>query len=157
MIKPSKKFMLEAIRQAKLARDDGDYAIGAVIVKDNEVLVACSSRSKRDNSPIAHAEILAITEACDLLNSRHIPDCILYATHEPCPMCSSAAVFSRLKGIVYGAFIDDMRKHRLKSEGSNYLWRTIDISCEEVIKKSTEDIALIKGFMREDCMKLFHS
>jgi tRNA(Arg) A34 adenosine deaminase TadA len=157
VIKPSEEFMFEAIRQAKLARDDGDYAIGAVIVKGKEILVACSSRSKRGDSPIAHAEIIAITEACSLSNSRHIPNCILYTTHEPCPMCASVAVFSMLKGIVYGAFIDDMRKHRIKSEGSNYLWRTIDISCEEVIEASTENIELVKGFMREECVKLFHN
>lgn len=157
MLKPEKMFMREAIRQAQLGKSEGDYAIGAVIVQDGKIIVACNSRTKRDENPVAHAEILAMIEASKLLKSRHMSDCILYATHEPCPMCASAAVFSRLKGIVYGAFIEDMKNYRLANSGSSYLWRTIDIDCEEIINKSTEKIELVKGFMREECRQLFHS
>lgn len=157
MLTPDKSFMTEAIRQAALGRNEGDYAIGAVIVQGGKILVACNSRSKRDESPVAHAETLAMIEASKILKSRHMPECILYTTHEPCPMCTSVAVFSKLKGIIYGAQIEDMRNYRLANTGSKYLWRTIDIDCEEVIAKSTEDIEVVRGFMRSDCQKLFHS
>lgn len=157
MIEAKKEFMDEAIRQAILGKNEGDYGIGAVIVKDGKILVACNSRSKRDESPIAHAETLAIYEASKILKSRHIPDCILYTTHEPCPMCASVAVFAKMKGIIYGARTEDMKNYRLSNNGSSYLWRTIDISCEEIINKSTEKIDLVKDFMRDECKNLFHN
>lgn len=152
-----KEFMDEAIRQATLGKAEGDYGIGAVIVMNGKIVVACNSRSKRDESPIAHAETLAIAEASKILGNRHIPECILYSTHEPCPMCASVAVFAKLKGIVYGARTEDMKNYRLKNNGSPYLWRTIDITCEEIINKSTEKMEVIKDFMRDECKNLFHS
>lgn len=157
MIEPDKSFMLDAIRQAEFGKSENDYAIGAVIVQNNKILIACNSRSKRDESPIVHAETLAIVEASKIMKSRHLPDCILYTTHEPCPMCTSVAVFAKLKGIVYGARIEDMRSYRLANTSSPYLWRTIDIDCTEIIQKSTEKIELIKDFMRDECKLLFHS
>ncbi len=146
-----------AIRQAKIGQRNGDYAIGALIIKGDKVITAHNSRSKRDESPIAHAEVLAILRASEILGKRHLANCVLYSTHEPCPMCAFAAVFAKLKGIVYGARIEDMKRHREKNGNGNYLWRTIEISCKEVIEKSTENILLVKDFMREECLKLFHA
>lgn len=157
MIIPSEYYMREAIRQAQLGNAEGDYAIGAVVVQDDKILVACNSRSKRDESPVAHAETLALIEASKILGSRHMPGCILYSTHEPCPMCTSVSVFAKLKGIVYGAYIEDMRAFRLANSESPFLWRTIDIDCEEIIRQSTEHIELVKGYLREECKSLFHS
>jgi len=157
MIKPNGKYMLMAIEEAEKAREQGDYGIGAVIVKGNKVICKFSSHTKRDEDPVAHAEILAIMEASKILKSRHLTDCILYTTHEPCPMCASAIVWARMKGVVYGARYSDMKKYRLKKANKHYLWRTIDITCEIVFKKSTEKIELIKDFMRKDCIKLFHN
>lgn len=146
-----------AIKEAELARRQGDYAVGAVLVKGSKVLAACSNRSKRDESPIAHAEMLAILEGSKILKSRHLKNCILYATHEPCPMCASVIVWARLKGIVYGASYQDMKKYREKNANDNYLWRTINISCQEVFTKSTEKIELVRDFMRKECVELFHN
>lgn len=157
MIKPKEKFMELAIHEAKKARRQGDYAVGAVLVKGNKVLTACSNRSKRDENPIAHAETLAILKGSKLLKSRHLHDCILYATHEPCPMCASVAVWSRLRGVVYGARYQDMKKYREKHANHHWLWRTIHISCKEVFTKSTERIELVKDFMRKECVALFHN
>jgi len=157
MIALQEKFMREAIRQAEMARAAGDYAIGAVIVHDDRVIAACSSRSKRDESPVVHAETLALVEASKILKSRHLPHCILYTTHEPCPMCASVAVWARIKGIVYGARTEDMAAYRKSHTNPHYLWRTIDISCEDVIAKSTEKVEVVKDFLREECVKLFHS
>jgi tRNA(adenine34) deaminase len=157
MIKPNKIFMLEAIRQAKIAHKEGDYAVGAVLVKGNRIVSTGSNRSKRDESPIAHAETLAIIKASKIYKKRHLTDCVLYCTHEPCPMCSSVIVWARLKGIVYGARYEDMKKYRIKYSNKKYLWRTIDISCKEIIDKSTEKVEIVKDFLRKECIELFHN
>ncbi len=156
-IVPQKKFMEEAIRQAILARRKGDYAVGAVLVRGNKAIAVCSNRSKRDESPIAHAEALVILEGSRILKSRHLKNCILYTTHEPCPMCASIIVWARLRGVVYGARYSDMKKFRKQKANSHWLWRTIDISCEEIINKSTEKVQIVKDFMRKECIKLFHN
>lgn len=157
MIKPNKKFMKMAIQEAKNAQQQGDYAVGAVLLNGSKVLAICSNRSKRDESPIAHAETLAIIKGSKILKKRHLKNCILYATHEPCPMCAGVIVMAKLKGVVYGARYQDMKKYSKDNSNNNYLWRTIDISCSEIFKKSTENIQLIKDFMRQDCIKLFHN
>ncbi|OGY90334.1 MAG: hypothetical protein A3B30_00505 [Candidatus Komeilibacteria bacterium RIFCSPLOWO2_01_FULL_52_15] len=149
--------MQVAIDEAIKARDAGDYAVGAVIVKGGKVIARASNRSKRDESPVAHAETLAILEACKIFKSRHLLNCVLYTTHEPCTMCASVIVWAKLAGAVYGARIDDMKQHREHNGNHDYQWRTIEISCDEVIAKSTEKIELVKDFMREECMTLFHS
>lgn len=157
MIKPNKKFMTMAIKEAELARKNGDYAVGAVLVKGNKVLAKFSNRSKRDESPIAHAEVLAIIKGSKILKRRHLNDCILYCTHEPCPMCASVIVWARLKGVIYGASQQDMKNYRENFSNSKYLWRTIDIPCKVVFAKATEKINVVGDFLRGECMKLFHN
>ena len=156
-LQPNRKFMERAIKEALVAQREGDYAVGAVLVKGNRIIAACSNKSKRDESPIAHAEALAILKGSKILKSRHLEGCILYSTHEPCPMCASLVVWSRLSGIVYGARIRDMDYYSRKHANKNYLWRTIGISCEEILNSSHEKIALVKDFMRRDCVELFHN
>jgi len=157
MIAPKKKLMQLAIQEAKLARRQGDYAVGAVLVKGNKILAVCSNRSKRDDSPIAHAETLAIMKGSKILKSRHLRDCILYTTHEPCPMCASVIVWAKLKGVVYGARYQDMKRFGEKYANHRYLWRTINIPSREIFSKSTEKVETVKDFMREECIALFHN
>ena len=146
-----------AIREAMKARRQGDYAVGAVLVRGNKILAACSNRSKRDESPIAHAETLAIMRGSKILQSRHLKGCVLYTTHEPCPMCASVIVWARLKGVVYGARYQDMKEYRKRHANRHYLWRTIHIPCRQIFRKSTEKIEFVKDFMRRECIKLFHN
>lgn len=157
MIKPKKKFMQLAIKEAETAHQQGDYAVGAVLVKGSRILATCGNRSKRDESPIAHAETLAIMKGSKILKSRHLKGCILYTTHEPCPMCASIIVWARLKGVVYGARYQDMKVYRKKHANHSYLWRTIHIPCHEIFRKSTEKIELVKDFLRQECVTLFHN
>lgn len=157
MINPSKQFMQFAIDEAIKARDAGDYAVGAVIVRDDKIIAACGNRSKIDEDPVAHAEVRAIREACRVVGSRHLDGAVLYATHEPCPMCAAVAVWAKLAGIVYGARIADMTAYAQTNGNDRYLWRTIAVSCEEIVAKSTEKVLIVKDFMREDCIKLFYS
>jgi len=157
MIQPKKEFMQEAIKQAVSSRDAGDYAVGAVLVQGDKIIAASSNRSRRDQSPVAHAEALVIIEGSKILKNRHLADCILYATHEPCPMCASLIVWAKIKGVVYGAEIADMKKYQTEHPSQDYLWRTIDIPMEEIIKKSPEKVEVVKNFMWNECVELFHS
>ena len=146
-----------AIKEAQLAQQHGDYAVGAVLARGNEVIAKSGNRSKRDESPIAHAETLAIIKASRFLKRRHLENCVLYCTHEPCPMCASVIVWARLKGVVYGARYQDMKKYRKLNGNRHYLWRTIDIPSRQIFEKSTEKIEVIKDFLRDTCLKLFHN
>ncbi len=157
MLKPRKKFMEKAIVLARRAQQKGDYAIGAVLVRDDVIIATSENRSKQDQNPAAHAEVLAIIKAARKLKNRHLSNCVLYTTHEPCPMCTSLCVFARLHGIVYGARINDMVTHRETNANEHYLWRTIDISCSEIIQKSPEQIEVAGDFMREECVQLFNN
>lgn len=146
-----------AIEEARKARQEGDYAVGAVLVNGDKVIAAASNRSKRDESPIAHAETLAIIKGCDIAKNRHLQGCVLYTTHEPCPMCASVVVWAKLQGVVYGARYQDMKDYREKNGNSQYLWRTIGISCSEIFQKSTEKVELVEDYMRQECTNLFHN
>lgn len=156
MITPKKKFMELAIKEAKSSRQHGDYAVGAILVKGNKIIARGSNRSKRDESPIAHAETLAVLKGCKIFKQRHLKDCVLYCTHEPCPMCSSVIVWSRLKAVIYGTTYGDMKNYR-KNIKNNDLWRTINISCQYIFNKSTSKVEVVSNFMRKECLKLFHS
>ena len=156
MIVPEERFMLAAIEQANLARERGDYAIGVVIVWDGEIYSRGANMTKTSQDPTNHAEIVAIREAVKKLGLRHLEGAILYSTNEPCIMCSGASVWAKLAGIIYGSRWEDMRDYANRNSNDDYRWRTIELSCREVISKSPEKIEVIGGFMREECLKLFH-
>jgi len=149
--------MLAAIEEANNSRMQGDYAIGAVIAKGNEILVRVTNRSKLDQDATAHAEVRAIREASRALKTRYLEGCILYTTHEPCPMCASAAVWAKLKGIVFGARMLDMSDYHLKNGNDEWKWRVIAITCREVLEKGDPKIELIEDYMRDECLTLFHT
>ena len=77
--------------------------IGAVVVRDGTVLAKAGNRIRELNDPTAHAEILAIREACRLMASERLPDADLYVTLEPCPMCAAAISFARIRRLYFGA------------------------------------------------------
>lgn len=95
--------MLLAIEEAKKAFNKREVPIGAVIVKDNEVIAKGHNLRETSKNAISHAEILAIKEACDFLGGWRLTDCVLYVTIEPCPMCAGAILQSRIKKVVIGA------------------------------------------------------
>jgi tRNA(Arg) A34 adenosine deaminase TadA len=76
---------------------------GAVVVRNNEVIVSCHNMVLHNTDPTAHAEVTAIREACKKLNQIELSDCEIYASCEPCPMCFGAIHLSRIKRLVYGA------------------------------------------------------
>ncbi len=97
--------MTLALREAQKAYERDEVPIGAVIVSNNngEVLAVNGNRTREKNNPCAHAEILVIEEACNRKGAQRIPECDLYVTVEPCPMCASAASFARINTVIFGA------------------------------------------------------
>lgn len=96
-------FMGEALKQAQMAFEANEVPIGAVIVCKNKIIAKAHNQTEKLNDPTAHAEILAITTACEYLGSKYLTDCTLYVTLEPCSMCAGAIFWSQLEKIVYGA------------------------------------------------------
>lgn len=97
------KFMQEAIRLAEQAKALGEIPIGAVIVRDDQILCGAYNLRETRKMATAHAELLAIEEACRILGGWRLPRCTLYVTMEPCPMCAGAIVNARIERVVYGA------------------------------------------------------
>ena len=97
------EFMRLAIEQAKLAAQLGEIPVGAVVVKDDQVIGRGYNRREIDSSATAHAEVLAIEDACKHLGTWRLTDCELYVTLEPCPMCAGAIINARIRRVIYGA------------------------------------------------------
>ena len=96
-------FMKKALEQAAMAAEKGEIPVGAVIVKNGEVLCATHNLCEELHDATAHAERLAISEAGRLTGSWRLSNCTLYVTLEPCPMCTGACISSRIGRIVYAA------------------------------------------------------
>lgn len=99
-----RKYMLEALAEAKLALATGDVPVGAVVVQNGSIIGRGHNQREALGDPTAHAEILAIREAAKQLGSWRLTNATLYVTLEPCPMCSGAIINSRLKKLVFGAY-----------------------------------------------------
>ena len=107
-------WMEQAIAQAHAAGIAGDVPVGAVIVgPDGQAIAATSNRREREHDPTAHAEILALRQAGQALQTWHLTECTLYVTLEPCPMCAGALILARLGTLVYGA--DDPKAGAISS------------------------------------------
>jgi tRNA(adenine34) deaminase len=96
-------FMRLALREAELAAGHDDVPIGAVVVRDGEVIGAGHNERELRGDPTAHAEMLALREAARFLGSWRVLDAVMYVTLEPCAMCAGAIVLARLPRVIYGA------------------------------------------------------
>lgn len=96
-------WMMEALAEAGRAAEIGEVPIGAVVVRDGEVIGRGHNRRETDGDPLAHAEILAIREAAGRTAGWRLTGCTMYVTLEPCAMCAGALVNSRVERLVYGA------------------------------------------------------
>lgn len=96
--------MLAALEQARKAADMGEIPVGAVIVKNGEIIAAAHNMREEKQNPLSHAEIEAINIACRKLNSWRLDKCEMYVTLEPCPMCTGAVINARIKTLVFGAY-----------------------------------------------------
>lgn len=99
-----RQFMDEALKEAKLALELGEVPVGAVIVKDEEIIVRAHNLRETLKDPTAHAEVLAIRKASEVLGDWRLAGCSLYVTLEPCPMCAGAITQARISNIYIGTF-----------------------------------------------------
>lgn len=102
-LETDRRWMKSAIRQAEVAAESGEVPVGAVVVRENQVVGRGHNLVEALRDPTAHAEMIAITAACETLRSKHLSDCTLYVTLEPCPMCAGAIVSARLRRLCFGA------------------------------------------------------
>lgn len=98
------EFMKEALRLAQISYNEGEVPVGAVIVKDNEIIATGRNRREQSKNALSHAEIEAINNACNKLGGWRLWECDIYVTLEPCPMCSGAIVNARIPNVYFGAY-----------------------------------------------------
>lgn len=96
-------YMIEAIKAAQIAEENGDVPIGACIVYENKIIAKAWNQREHLQDPTAHAEILALTQAAEYLGNWRLHGCTIYVTLEPCTMCAGALVLSRLDRLVYAS------------------------------------------------------
>ncbi|MGN0818026.1 MAG: nucleoside deaminase [Candidatus Coproplasma sp.] len=133
------KFMVSALKCAKKAFDEGEVPIGAVVVLDGKVIARGHNRRTGRQIATAHAEVEAIEKACKKLKSWRIPECDLYVTLEPCPMCMGAALNARIRKIYYGAPEDKGRSLTREIAEANLLNHKIEVE---------------GGVMEDECRKI---
>ena len=100
------KYMSRALELAREAFDEGEVPVGAVVVKKTTGEIVGEGRNMREKAKnaLAHAEIMAIDEACRTLGGWRLPECSIYVTLEPCPMCCGAIINSRIDNVIFGAY-----------------------------------------------------
>jgi tRNA(adenine34) deaminase len=139
--KEDENFMRIAIEQARVAEENGDVPIGAVIVCENRIVGKAYNQREQLQDPTAHAEIIALTQAAAALGNWHLNGCTIYVTLEPCPMCAGALVLSRMDRLVYGC--DDPKTGACKS--------LYNIVQDERLNHRLE---VTSGVLAEQCSKL---
>ena len=141
---------------AHQSRALGDYAVGSVIVHENRIIARAGNRTHLDQDPTQHAEMIAIRDAARQLSTKNLSGSVLYATHEPCPMCMGAIIWSRITEVVFGAMISDHKHYRDRHGNEQWRWRVIDVAAQDVAARGDPIVKLTAGFMREECVALFH-
>ena len=121
------KFMCSALKCAQKAFEEGEVPIGAVVVLDGKVIARGHNRRTGRQIATAHAEVEAIEKACKKLKSWRLPECELYVTLEPCPMCMGAALNARIKKIYFGAYEDKGRSLTEQIASANLLNHKIEV------------------------------
>lgn len=135
------RFMEEAIIEALEAKKKGEVPIGAIIVKDDEIIARAHNLRESSKNPIAHAEMLAIQEASKIINDWRLYGCTLYVTLEPCQMCAGALIQSRVYRVVYGT-------------------RDLKAGCAGTLLNILQDdrfnhkVEIIDGILEDECSKL---
>jgi tRNA(Arg) A34 adenosine deaminase TadA len=150
---PSTRFMNEAITLAQRAMDLGEYPIGAVVVFQDIIVGAAHTALDSQPDPTAHAEIIALRAAAKHLGTRHLDGAVLYSTLEPCPMCTSAAIWSRCSGLVFGASQEDAA-HASNAPSATRRFRQILLKATYVAARGEPHLTVIEHFMRSECNDL---
>ena len=92
-----------ALEQARLAAEAGEVPVGALVIKDGEILASAHNRNLLDHDPTAHAEMVALRQAASRVGNHRLVGCEIFVTIEPCAMCAGAMIHARVARLVYGA------------------------------------------------------
>lgn len=136
-------FMREAISQARAAAETGDVPVGAVVVYRGEIIARGCNMRERDRRATAHAELIAIEEACRVRGGWRLFDCELYVTLEPCIMCAGAVINARINRIIYGA-----RDLRFGALGSLFDANSLGLN---------HKLEVTGGVLEDECRELLRS
>ena len=136
------KFMVSALKCAQKAKEEGEVPIGAVVVLDGKIISRGRNRRTGLQIATAHAEVEAIEKACKKLKSWRIPECEIYVTLEPCPMCLGAMLNARIKKVWFGAYEAKGRSLTNVIATSNHLNHVIEVE---------------GGIMQEECSEILTS
>jgi tRNA(adenine34) deaminase len=142
--KDDERYMGVAIESARIAEDNGDVPIGAVIVREGQIIAKAYNQREQLQDPTAHAEIIALTQAAASVENWHLEGCTMYVTLEPCCMCAGALVLSRMDRLVYG-----WRDPNAGACGSLY-----NIVADERLNHRLEVTA---GVLEDECSELLQS
>lgn len=130
--------MMQALKEARKAFDEGEVPVGAVVVMQEKIIARGHNMVEKLKDPTAHAEIIALTSAFNLLGSKYLPEATLYVTVEPCLMCAGGMYWSKIGSIVYGA--GDEKNGYKKTTGANWPFHP-----------RTE---LVHGILKDECAQL---
>ena len=137
------KFMLRAIELSIQSAKTKGGPFGCVIVKENKIIAEGFNQVTANNDPTAHAEVIAIRQACDHIGMAKLADCTLYTTLEPCPMCCWAILTAGIEHLVLGARLTVIKK-------VNYG----DYTVEYLVAMTNADITITTGIREEECTGL---
>lgn len=148
--------MRRCIKLAERAASSGNYALGALVVINGEVVAESGSNLVGDdNDPSAHPEMTVIRAAARRLGSRYLRDAFLVTTLEPCPMCSATAIFAKMAGLAFGATQTDAIEWSIHNPDKVYTWRQIRIPAGTVLAAGKPRLDLTEGLLRAECKELF--
>ncbi len=139
------KFMEEALMLAKEASDEGEVPVGAVIVHKGDIVGRGRNRREKAKNALAHAEVEAINEACATLGGWRLPECTLYVTLEPCPMCAGGIVNARISRTVVA----------LKDAKSGALGSVLDLNSYPLNHKTQVEYGVLEERSRELMQSFF--
>ena len=131
-------FMRRALALAEESGVNGEVAVGAVIVKDNVIIGEGKNEREKEKSALAHAEMIAIENACRAVGDWRLNGCDIYVTLEPCPMCAGAILMSRISRLVFGAYSPDGAA----------------ISRISLFDEYESRISIVGGLLEEECKAL---
>lgn len=130
--------MAKALLLAEDAANNNEVPIGAIVVKDNIIIGKGYNQVEQLNDPTAHAEMIAISAACETLGNKYLDGCTLYVTLEPCPMCAGALVWSKISTVVFGA-------SDVKSGSCGSLFNVASN------KNLNHQVEVVQGILENDC------
>lgn len=130
-----------ALDKAHVAYKKGEVPVGAVIVKDGEVIAKAYNKRETLNDPTAHAEVLAIKKASEKLSSWRLTGCDLYVTLEPCPMCAGAIIQSRIANVYFGTW-------DLKAGAAGTIVNLFEV------ERFNHKVKCFNGLLKEECSEI---